>query len=180
MNDALIEMLDGSILGEEPEPEISDCTDLIQAESTMARVSVCDRNIERYKKVLQWVADRATALMAREEKKRDRLMSALQPWVENKIRNDIKANPKAKKSMEFLSGIAGLRAGKERVEIEDMEAAVKDARSRDIPVKTVETVSKTDVKNYHKLNGVVLSGTKIVEGDETFYIKTIKGETENG
>ena len=77
-----------------------------------------------------------------------------------------------KKSRELPNGSVGFRAGRDSVEITDMDSAVAYAIENDLELKVKTTVNKTPlIKHAQKTGEMEGGGWEFVPGEDTFYAK---------
>jgi phage host-nuclease inhibitor protein Gam len=91
--------------------------------------------------------------------------------VKKVIANKRKADPNAKKSINFVLGTAGYRKGKEKVDIENEETALNACHEFKIDTIIKETVSKKAIKTHIENGGPIPEGVKILPQEEKFYVK---------
>ena len=164
-------ILDEDAVGEEI--TLSAPTDLIQAERLVAQIKESTDTKKRIEKIVQFVNDRAQHLLEKENTKIVTATEFLRPFVKGIIAANLKSNPSAKKSMDFLMGSAGFRSGRPSVTILDEEKALESCHQYKIETITNETVSKTKVKEYIDAGYPAPAGTGVDEGEETFTVKVV-------
>lgn len=167
----ILTLLDESEVGEEV--TFPNATDLIQAERMVATIKESNDAVVRIKQLRELVNHRADSLISREETKIKNATDALEPFVKGVVSENLKVNPKAKKSLDFLTGSAGFRKGKAKIEVEDEEKAIRACNELSIKTIIKVSVSKSAVMDYVKNGGNAPDGTKYVEGDESFSVKTV-------
>jgi len=157
---------------EDEEPVAYDaCKDVVEAEQMLGRIMIANQNIDRIKTFVEYVNNRASLLIDKEEERIEKAQDALEPFVKARIDENLKLDKNAKKSLKFTLGTAGFRRGQDRLEIKDMEGAVQFAESHNLPVKVVKSVGKTDLKNHVKSTGQIDDSFELIEGEEHFYVK---------
>ena len=158
---------------EDTEPtEYSPVVDVIEAENMVGRILVAESNMERINQFLEYVKNRAQELIKKEESRIARAKESLEPFVKARIDENLKFDKNAKKSLSLTLGTVGFKKNPDRLEIEDMEGAVRYAESHGIPIKVVKSVGKTALKDHVKQTGQVDESFKYIEGEEHFYVKT--------
>ena len=172
MSDFLM-ILDQDAIGEEV--TFSAPTDIVQAERLVAQIKESTDTKKRIEHIVQFVNDRARHLLDKEDTKIATATEFLQPFVKGIIAANLKANPKAKKSMDFLMGSAGFRAGLPSIKILDEEKALESCHALEIETIVKESVSKKKVKEYIDAGHDAPEGTEVDEGEETFTVKVIGG-----
>jgi len=148
-------------------------TDLIQAERLMAHIKESTDTKKRIEHIIQFVNDRAQHLLEKEDVKIAKATGFLKPFVKGIITANLKSNPNAKKSMDFMMGSAGFRAGRTSINILDEEKALDSCHQYEIETIIKESVSKKKVKEYIDAGHEAPEGTEVDEGEETFTVKVI-------
>lgn len=172
-SDDLLALLDESAAveeGEEIELDIPPVQDLIEGERAVARISICRNSIIRYKQVASVIAHRAKLLVEKEELKIDQAQKALQPFVKRVVDVNLKADPKAVKSVTFLAGRAGFKKSSGAIEIDDMGTVAKKCHEMGIPVKM--EITKTALKAIRMVDEdrFKKTGAKFRKGIDSFYV----------
>lgn len=90
------------------------------------------------------------------------------------VRRLVASEPTGKKSVNLVAGVAGFRAGRERVVVED-EAAAIGWLAENAP-NYLRTKQSVDVARLKQLpfNLDAVSGIRVERGDETFYTDVVK------
>lgn len=149
--------------------------DLPEAERVMGSIVVAENNISRYKQGLEFVKMVVEKKIARENEKRGKAVMALKPYVAKVIAENKKVDPKSKKSVDLLFGEAGFIKGKDKIEIEDEAKVINACHAMKIKTLVKETPSKKAIMESLKGTGLVIAGTKLIEGEEHFFVH-IAGE----
>jgi hypothetical protein len=99
--------------------------------------------------------------------------------VKKVIENNRKADPNAKKSINFVLGTAGYRKSKEKVEVEDEETALNACHEFKIDTIVKESLSKTAIRTHIEKGGPITEGVKILPPEERIYLYYWKKESHN-
>jgi len=150
-------------------------TDLIQAERLMAHIKESTDTKKRIEHIVKFVNERAQYLVEKEDTKIAKATGFLRPFVKGIVAANLKDNPKAKKSMDFMLGSAGFRDGRSSITILDEEKALDSCHTLGIETIVKESVSKKAVKGYIDEGHEAPGGTEVDEGEETFTVKVIGG-----
>lgn len=171
----LFAVLDSNVVGQEEVQGVvqyGTATDLVSAESLMAAIKVETLDIQRLKALRTAVNDRIKNMIAEGDGKIENAKACLQPFVEKIVKENLKIDAKAKKSINFMSGVAGMKKSQGSVQIDDMRKAADKCEKMGIPV--TKTVSKNDLKKlYKELPDAFkqIDGVKFIKaGPDYFYV----------
>ena len=149
-------------------------TDLIQAERLMAHIKESTDTKKRIEQIVKFVNDRAQYLLEKEDQKIVKATEFLRPFVKGIVAANLKTNPQAKKSIDFMLGSAGFRTGRTSIKIIDEEKALESCHTLGIETIVKESVSKKKVKGYIDEGHEAPVGTEVDEGEETFTVKVVE------
>lgn len=167
----LLYLLDQDAVGEVE--TYNEARELIEAERLVATIKEKRDSIVRLKQMLEMVNMRGQALIQDKEEKIAKATNALRPFVAGLVATNIEHNPSGKKSVDFLAGSAGFRKGRTSIDIKDPDKALESCHKLGIETIVKESVSKTAVKGFIDKGNPAPEGTEVVEGEETFTVKTI-------
>ena len=145
---------------------------LSDAENMVGRIAVAESNIKRYIAAAEWIKNKAAVLIAKEEERIKKAHDSLEPYCKEIIENNIKLDPKSKKSLDFMFGKAGYRIGRDSIEVEDEGVALDSCHSLGIYTRTKESIDKIIVMKFIKEKGHIPEGMKVIQAEEKFYVKT--------
>lgn len=141
-----------------------------------ARLDGCISMIDdQLKEIIGYFTSVADAHKGRIQREHARLVFIHGKEFKQAVASDLKAQGGKKKSIDYLAGKAGYRAGRAKIEIEDETRAIHDAELNHPHVLKTSLLKSELMKLYNtpgpdgKPSKTLLCGTTFVAGENTFF-----------
>jgi hypothetical protein len=168
-NDMLDILYEDAEIPEEGSEGTWEVTDIKSADWAIGMARKAVLSIVEAKEYADFLHLKIDAWVEKIEKKNNRtiefMKGALEPWAKEKL-----AGLKDR-SFSLPAGKCGFRKGSDAVNWNEDLFGPDDAEKLGIPVKTVKSVLKTEVKKYIKSTGNIPDGVILIEGVDKFYVK---------